>query len=137
MASRVAPLLVAAFTSPALRKLRRGTAELRRVLSRRPHQVHYFHQVDDPYSQLAAQALPALVERYDIVLTPHLAAPPDDDAAPERERLEAFSRKDAADVAPAYGLEFPRPAGAPAGPLVVVFVKPVTPPPRRPLRGAP
>jgi len=118
MASRLAPLLVAAFTSSTLRQLRRSAAELRRRVTRAPRRVDYFHQVDDPYSQLAAQTLARLVERYDIVLTPHLVAPPDDDAAPERARLEAYSRKDAADVAPAYGLEFARPAGAPAADLI-------------------
>jgi 2-hydroxychromene-2-carboxylate isomerase len=76
--------------------------------------VHYFHQVDDPYGQLAAQVLPALVERYDVSLVAHLVGPPSDAAAPERERLAAFARRDAADVAPGYGLEFPAGAGSPA-----------------------
>jgi 2-hydroxychromene-2-carboxylate isomerase len=46
-----------------------------------------------------------------VQLVPHLAGPPPDAAAPERARLAAYARKDAADVAPAYGLSFP--AGAP------------------------
>ncbi len=75
--------------------------------------MHYFHQVDDPYSQLAAQALEPLLARYDVELVPHLVGPPPDDAAPERARLEAFARKDAADVAPGYGLAFPAGACAP------------------------
>jgi 2-hydroxychromene-2-carboxylate isomerase len=55
-----------------------------------------------------------LVERYDAALEVRLAGPPPDDAAPERELLASFSRKDAADVAPAYGLEFPATAAAPS-----------------------
>ncbi len=70
-------------------------------------QVHYFHQVDDPYSQLVAQVLPDLASTYDVDIVPHLVGPPPDEAAPERSKLEAFGRKDAAQVAPAYGLSLP------------------------------
>ena len=36
---------------------RRAREERRRKLSARPHIIEYFHQVDDGYSHLAAQAL--------------------------------------------------------------------------------
>lgn len=98
--------LTGLLTSGGLRRARRGLAEVRRRARRAPLEVHYFHQVDDPYGQLAAQRLPDFAARYDIDLVPHLAGPPPDDAAPERERLAAFARKDAADIAPAYGLAF-------------------------------
>lgn len=78
-----------------------------------PHRVLYFHQADDPYGHLAAQALDELVRRYDVVLAPHLVGPPGDDAAPERALLEAFARRDAADIAPGHGLAFPRDAAPP------------------------
>jgi len=110
----IAPRLMAAYTSPRTRAARRAIAEWRRRSTRRPHQVHYFHQVDDPYSQLAAQLLERLVTHYDVDLVAHLVGPPSDAAAPERARLEAFARKDAADVAPGYGLVFPRRETAPA-----------------------
>ncbi|MDP3940554.1 MAG: DsbA family protein [Deltaproteobacteria bacterium] len=112
--SRVAPYATQALTSPRTRAARRWIAEQRRLLRREPHRVLYFHQVDDPYSYLAAQALRPLLDRYDVVLEPCLAGPPPDDAAPERARLEALSREDAADVAPGYGLEFPARSEAPA-----------------------
>jgi 2-hydroxychromene-2-carboxylate isomerase len=80
--------------------------------------VLYFHQVDDPYSHLAAQLLEGLAARYAIELAPRLAGPPSDAAAPERARLEVYARKDAADVAPAYGLSFPRGAAPPGADLV-------------------
>lgn len=113
LARRIAPLLTAALTSPRTRRLRRGAAEWRRRLGGAPHRVAYFHQVDDPHSQLAAQVLSQFLERYDVALAPHLVGPPSDAAAPERERLAAFARKDAADVAPYYGLAFPPGAAAP------------------------
>lgn len=110
---KLSPIFSATFTSPRTRGMRRRIAEARRRLAGQPHRVHYFHQVDDPYSQLAAQILGELVARYDVVVEPHLVGPPPDDAAPERARLEAFARKDAADVAPAYGLVFPEHAEPP------------------------
>jgi 2-hydroxychromene-2-carboxylate isomerase len=115
---RIAPILVATLTSSALRNMRRHAEEARRRMSRQPHRVHYFHQVDDPYSHLASQVLARLSDAYDIELQPHLVGQPPEDAAPEPERLANFARKDAADIAPAYGLLFPRRDAAARAPLV-------------------
>jgi len=109
---RIEPWFAAALTSDALRDVRRNAAELRRRLTRSPHRVLWFHQVDDPYSHLGAQLLERFAARWAIELDPILVGAPPDDAAPDRDRLEAFARKDAADIAPGYGLSFP--AGAPA-----------------------
>lgn len=111
---RIAPRLVEAFTSPRTRDLRRAAAEVRRRLRGEPHRVLYFHQADDPYSHLAAQTLQALGSRYDVTLEPVLVGPPSDAAAPERARLAAFARRDAADVARGYGLAFPAGGAEPA-----------------------
>ena len=113
LARRIAPRVIEGMTSPRTRAARRWLTERRRRLAGEPHRVLYFHQVDDPYSQLAAQVLPELVARYDVTLVPHLVGPPSDAAAPERERLAAFARRDAADVAPGYGLAFPQGAKEP------------------------
>jgi 2-hydroxychromene-2-carboxylate isomerase len=113
-ARKVAPRAMQLLTSRRAREARRWLAEQRRRLRGDPHRVLYFHQLDDPYSQLAAQALPELVRRYDVELVPHLVGPPSDAAAPERGRLADFARRDAADVAPGYGLRFPAGAGAPS-----------------------
>ncbi len=92
----------------------RARAERARVARGLPHQVHYFHQADDPYSALAAQALPGLAARYDIELVPHLVGPPADAAAPEREMLVVHSRRDAVLLARRYGLRFAEPGAQPA-----------------------
>jgi 2-hydroxychromene-2-carboxylate isomerase len=105
---------MAAVTSARARDTRRTLARISRSLRGRGREVHYFHQADDPYSQLAAQTLRALAERYEIALVPHLVAPPSDAAAPERALLEAYARRDAADVARGYWLAFPAQARAPA-----------------------
>jgi len=111
-------LFMRALASPARRRVMRQGAELRRRMTGAPHRVEYFHQVDDPYSQLAAQALAPLLHRYAIELTPHLVAAPDDAATPERELLTDFARRDAADIAPHYGLVFRDPGRRPAPELV-------------------
>ena len=113
LAGRIAPLAAELLTSPRTRAVRRFVAEQRRRLQGEPHRILYFHAVDDPYAQLAAQVLPALAERYDVEVVPHLVGPPSDAAAPERARLAAFARRDAADVAPGYGLVFPDRRDAP------------------------
>jgi 2-hydroxychromene-2-carboxylate isomerase len=120
---RLAPHVVQTITSPRTRAFRQWVAEQRRRLRGEPHRVLYFHQVDDPYGQLAVQVLPALLERYAIELVPHLVGPPDDAAAPDRERLAAFARRDAADVAPGYGLAFPAGAAAPAADAIALATR--------------
>ena len=51
-------------------------AERRRQRAGLPHRLEYFHQVDDAYSHLAAQALEPLLERYGVELVPHLSSFP-------------------------------------------------------------
>jgi len=92
---------------------RRSRAEEKRRAEGRLHEVHYFHQVDDPYSALLAQVLPGLLSRYDVVLQPHLVSPPADSAAPERDKLVAYSRRDAALLAQHHGLIFQDPGRQP------------------------
>jgi 2-hydroxychromene-2-carboxylate isomerase len=96
----------------------RQKAEARRVRDSAPHTVHFFFQVDDPYSLLAASALPALQTRYGIQLQVHLVGPPADNAAPEREKLQAYSRKDAALLAQRWGLPFTDPGHQPDASMV-------------------
>lgn len=77
-----------------------------RLVKRDPHLLHYFHQMDDPYSFLTAQTLKPLLETYRVELAPHLVGPPSDENAPERKLLKHWARHDSADVAKHYGLEF-------------------------------
>ena len=118
LARRSSPLVTSVLTSPRTRNLRRGVAERRRRLSRQPHRVFYFHQLDDPYSHLAAQTLAPFIERYEVELVPMLVGPPPAAAAPERERLVVYSREDAAGIAPDYGLEFRDPGEQPESALL-------------------
>jgi len=115
---RASTVIAGLITSPTVRDGRRMVAETTRRILGRPHQIDYFHQIDDPYSHLAAQVLGRLVDPYDIMLRPHVVRRPADDAAPERALLEAHARRDAADVAGAYGLSFLRVEEQPAPELV-------------------
>ena len=94
-------------TSPVLRRLRRGGHALRRRLLRRMPELHYFHQVDDPYSHLTALQLSALQARYRVRLVPHLVPAPDTSAAPEQQKLRNWSRRDATRLALSLGLPAP------------------------------
>lgn len=98
---------------PQLRRLDATRREFVRRLRRSPHEIELFHQVDDPYSQLALAAIPRLAERYAVRFRIRLVSPTDRLYAPEPELLAAYARRDCAWIAPHYGLEFsadtPRP----------------------------
>jgi 2-hydroxychromene-2-carboxylate isomerase len=99
---------------PARRKMQRDRVEGKRLKAGLAHRVEYFHQLDDAYSYLAAQALAPLIKLYDIDLVPHLVAAPAGKNAPEPDLLLSYAAVDAARVAPHYGLQFPADAVAPA-----------------------
>ena len=75
--------------------------------------MHYFHQVDDPYSHLAVQALGFLRERYDVGFRYHLVPPPGAAYQGDADRFPAWALEDARDVSGFYGLEFPADARFP------------------------
>lgn len=85
---------------------RRLVAERDRRAAGAPHIVEYFHRADDPYAHLVVQVLGDFVRRYEVELRPWLCSPPPDWAAPDRERLIAYSRVDAARLARRACLEF-------------------------------
>ncbi len=111
--------VTALLTSRVYRQLRRSTAALIRRIKGQAPVVHYFHQVDDPYSDLAVRALPHLVGQYPITLVPHLVSAPDAGAAPEPQRLVEWSLRDAADLARALNLQSPPWQTAPDASAVV------------------
>ncbi|MDO9451673.1 MAG: DsbA family protein [Stagnimonas sp.] len=98
------------FADPARRTQQRVRAEAARQRQGRPHQVLYFHQVDDPYSQLAAQALLPLLDRYDIQLLPKVVARPTPIAIHEQALWNQWAARECAAMAPFYGLRFDPPA---------------------------
>lgn len=93
------------------REKKRLAAEKKRKAGGRPHVVEYFHQVDDPYSHLMAQAIEQFAERYDIEVVPHLIRATGGRSQPEEEKLAVWARRDCGLIAPHYGLSFPDDAG--------------------------
>ena len=91
----------------------RRKAEQVRLAAGLAHTLHYFHQADDPYSALAAASLPKLAARYHVTIEPHLVSPPADSAAPDRARLQGWSRRDACLLAQQHGLSFNDPGSQP------------------------
>ena len=92
---------------PEKLKQKRRKQERGRIKRGAKHVVEYFHQVDDGYSHLAAQALKALSEKYDIELECHLVSGPLGANAVEPKLLVELSRYDSSKIAPHYGLSFP------------------------------
>ncbi|MCB1841982.1 MAG: 2-hydroxychromene-2-carboxylate isomerase, partial [Halioglobus sp.] len=86
---------------------KRAKAEQRRLREGRPHVVELFYQVDDGYSHLLAQVMPAFAARYDVVVRCHLVTGASGRNAPEPALLARLSRYDARLAGEAYGLEFP------------------------------
>lgn len=113
-------------SSSTLRQAQRlCAAGQRRSLGRRPR-VLYFHDWADPFSALAASALPAIVQCYDIDLQCFCVGPGSADAVPDPERWGAWSERDAArlslklSIAPAsnpaaFGVPVDTPAARGAG----------------------
>jgi len=100
--------------SPKRRDAKRRKAERQRQAVNAPHVVEYYHDAGDPYSHLMAQVLPEFCQRYDIELEVNIVSPPPDWAAPDRERLDAYARKDAARLAVRAGLTFVDPGEQPS-----------------------
>ena len=76
MKARVASTVAELLTSPRVRDARRQLAAFARRARGGAAVVHYFHQPDDPYSQLMLQVLPKLGERYELRLALHVVEPP-------------------------------------------------------------
>jgi len=105
-------------SSTRLKSLTDAGRERARRLRGQPHRVLYYHEVADPYSHLAAQALLPLCERYEIELECRVTAMEGGANRPEPALLAAHARHDCARVAPHYGLSFPPDAPAPDARLV-------------------
>lgn len=100
--------------SAAYLEKQRAKARKAREKQGEPHVVHYFHQVDDPYSHLAVQKLDALKARYDLAFRPHLVSKPDDAYQGSAVHFHHWARKDAASVAADYGTRFAPAIDAPS-----------------------
>lgn len=121
--SHIIPRIAAKMLSEKTRDKKRARFERRRIEAGEDHIVEFFHDPSDPYSQLLEKALPAFTERYKINLLTHLVSPPDTAAAPEREKLKAYSKTDAMRLAKKAGIDFKIEDRAPASNTTVADAK--------------
>lgn len=75
--------------------------------------ITFYHRVDDPYSHLLAQVLPALAAAYDVALRHRLVPTPEAEMVPDSGRLESYGRDDCVELARHFDLEFPADAVPP------------------------
>ena len=101
-----------------LRDKQRRNAEKARKKKGRPHEVHYFHEMDDGYSLLAVQVLEQFHSKYDIKLVCHIARRESSDNVPEPNLLSKLSLSDGKLIAPHFNLLFPDTETAPEPELV-------------------
>ena len=80
-------------------------AEKKRQEENRPHEVLYFHKVDDPYSHLTIQYIEKLKSSFDIILTPVLVGDEDPKSIHEPSLYSVYCLEDAKRIAPFYGIE--------------------------------
>lgn len=66
--------------------------------------IEAYLEPDEPYSELLADILPTFCARYGLQLRVRLVAAPERSAAPEPEKLAAYSMLDAARLREAYGI---------------------------------
>ena len=80
-------------------------AEKKRQEENRPHEVLYFHKVDDPYSHLTIQYIEKLKSSFDIILKPVLVGDEDPKSIHEPSLYSVYCLEDAKRIAPFYGIE--------------------------------
>ena len=105
--------------SAMISRPRRQLAHLAGRLRRRGAPVvHYFHQVDDPYSHLAAGKLNQLREGYAVRFQYHLAGAPNAGEQGDSQRFKAWALRDARSIAADYGADLPEEVDSPAAATV-------------------
>ncbi len=104
--TRIRSHAVRLMASEAFLRSSRRRARLSRRLSGAVQAVHYFHQVDDPYSHLAVQKLDALKAAYGLPFKVHLVSGPAPAFQGSSEHFAAWALKDARSVAAGYGVAF-------------------------------
>jgi len=97
-----------AITSEKRLQHRRRESERRRIQSGAPHRTVFYHRVDDPYSFLLLQALPAFRKRFGIEIEPVVVLLDMQEALyPAPELLEQYALVDAERLARYYDMPFP------------------------------
>lgn len=112
--SYIAPRVINHILGETRHNKKRDRIERSRIANGAPHKVEFFHDPSDPYSQLLDKVLPQFASAFQIELITHLVSPPNDLAAPERDKLAAYAKMDAMRLAKRAGIDFEVQDKAPA-----------------------
>ncbi|MGI9324328.1 MAG: DsbA family protein [Pseudomonadales bacterium] len=104
--TRIRSTFMRRFSSAEYLEKQRAKARKRREKSGAAPIIHYFHQVDDPYSHLAVQKFDQLKARYDLKFQPYLTSKPGAAYQGSAEHFVQWARRDAISVAADYGTVF-------------------------------
>lgn len=117
--NRLTPQVTRLLTSDALRDTRRALSALAG-----DDRVALFHfRVDDPYSWLLAQQLPAFCRRFPIRIEPRVMLGVPDGLYPEPVLYAQWALRDAATCARLHGLAFPENASLPSEDIVLAATR--------------
>ena len=104
--TRIRSLVATRFASAEYLEKQRSQARKRREKQGEAPTVHYFHQVDDPYSHLAVQKLDPLKARYALKFQPYLVAKPEAAYQGSAMHFDQWALRDAQSVAADYDTVF-------------------------------
>lgn len=107
------------FSSYEIFKDTRAKVEASRQKDQRPHEVLYFHKVDDPYSHLTIQSINKLQASFDIELKPVLVGEESLEALHKPTLYNDYCLQDVRRIAPFYDIEFSA-QSYPARELVII-----------------
>ena len=95
-----------AFSSYKIFEETRIKSENSRQQENRPHEVLYFHKVDDPYSHLTIQYIDKFRSSFDVTFKPVLVGEEQSEAVHEPSLYNTYCLEDVKKIAPFYGVEF-------------------------------
>jgi len=104
--SHIAPCIASKLLGEKRLLANRSKFERQRIKACEAHKVEFFHDPSDPYSQLMQTALQSFQVKYDVQIITHLVGPPDEGAAPERDKLSEYSKMDAMRLTKKAGVDF-------------------------------
>ena len=83
----------------------RLSAETKRQEENRPHEILYFHKVDDPYSHLTIHYIDKIKSSFDVIIKPILVGEENPEAVHEPSLYSIYCLEDAKRIAPFYDVD--------------------------------
>lgn len=105
--TRIRSTVMRVLASQHVLQRRRSRAQNLRRKNNEAAAIHYFHQVDDPYSFIMVQQLSHFAAAIDIPIKPHLVSGAADAFKGDASRYDAWAMADAGGIAPFLGAPIP------------------------------